>query len=100
MATRGGEMITQSQLNKARLEAKKIYKDFLKDLNQGEQSWNEIEINEKYFDIECFDDDMGKPRTDTYCSIYATYPTQCGTWRETDGTKFIRLFTNKESNNE
>jgi len=93
-------MITESQLNKARLEAKKIYKDFLKDLNQGEQSWNEIEIDKEYFDIECWDDDMGKPRTNTYCSIYATYPTQCGTWRETDGTKFIRLFTNKESENE
>jgi hypothetical protein len=93
-------MITELQLNKARLEAKKIYKDFLKDSNQGEQSWNEIEIDKEYFDIECWDDDMGKPRTNTYCSIYATYPTQCGTWRETDGTKFIRLFTNKESNNE
>ena len=88
--------ISKEELKTANNQAKKIYKDFCKvyDHQEGEQTWTEIEINGKFFDIECFDDDMGKPRTDTYCSIYATHPTQCGTWRETDGTKFIRLFTN------
>ena len=91
-------MITESRLDKARLEAKKIYKDFLKDLNQGEQSWHEIEIDGEYFDIECWDE-TGTERKETTCAIYPVYPTKNGL-RATDGTKWVRLFTNKESNNE
>ena len=90
--------ITQSQINIAKQKAKEIYKDFLtdSDCTEGEQTWTEIEINGKFFDIECFDDDMDKPRTKTSCAVYPVYPTECGTWRKTDGTKWIRLFTNKE----
>jgi len=76
----------------------KIYKDFLKDLNQGEQSWHEIEIDGEYFDIECWDE-TGTERKETTCAIYPVYPTKNGL-RATDGTKWVRLFTNKESNNE
>ena len=85
--------ISKEELKTANNQAKKIYKDFCEDDSQGEQSWNEIEIEGNYFDIECWDE-TGIERKETTCSIYATYPTQCGTWRETDGTKFIRLFTN------
>ncbi len=98
--------ITEEQLEQAKVQAEKIYKaffDVVKDINGEdynpdtvEQTWDEIEIDGQYFDIECWDDDMENPRTETYCAIYATYPTDNGRWRECDGTKFIRLFTNGE----
>jgi hypothetical protein len=90
--------ITKQELETAKTMASEIFQDFNRVYcyQEGEQTWTEIDINGKFFDVECFDDDMDKPRTDTYCSIYPVYPTECGTWRETDGSKWIRLFTNKE----
>ena len=95
------DWITKQELKTAKDMAIEIFKDFNKGYchQEGEQTWTEIEINGKFFDVECFDDDMDKERTDTYCAIYPVYPTECGTWRETDGTKWIRLFTNKEVDN-
>jgi hypothetical protein len=92
------DWITEQELETAKTMASKIFQDFNRVYcyQEGEQTWTEIDINGKFFDVECFDDDMDKPRTDTYCSIYPVYPTECGTWRETDGSKWIRLFTNKE----
>ena len=87
--------ITAKQLKQGKAQAENFYKEFLQDDSQGEQSWNEIEIDGQYFDIECFDDDMEKPRTETTCAIYPVYPTNDGL-RTCDGTKWIRLFTNKE----
>lgn len=88
------EWITAKKLKQGKAQAKKFYKEFLQDETIGEQSWNEIEIDGQYFDVECFDDDMEKPRTETYCSIYPTY--LINDWRETDNEKWIRLFTNRE----
>ena len=91
------DWITEKQLEQGRVQAEKIYKEFLEDTHplEGEQTWTEIEIDGQYFDIECWDDDMENPRTETTCAIYAVYPTENG-WRECDGTKFIRLFTNRD----
>ena len=86
--------ITKEHLEQGRVQAKEIYKEFLQDDSQGEQSWNEIIINGQYFDIECWDDDMENPRTETFCAIYPTY--LINDWRETDSEKWIRLFTNEE----
>jgi hypothetical protein len=94
--------ITNEQLEIAQNQAGKIFDEFLEDIEMqmGEQSWTEIEIDGKFFDIECYDEtgaDTGNYRKGTmYCSIYPTYPTQCGTWRETDGDNWIRLFTTKK----
>ena len=88
--------ITEEQLEQGRVQAEKIYKEFLEDTYslEGEQTWNEIEIDGQYFDIECWDEDMKKPRTETFCAIYPTY--LINDWRETDSEKWIRLFTNGE----
>lgn len=92
------DWITKQELETAKDMAIEIFKDFNKGYcyQEGEQTWTEIEISGKFFDIECFDDDMNKPRTETSCAVYPVYPTECGTWRQTDGTNWIRLFTNKE----
>ena len=91
------DWITEKQLEQAKVQAEKIYKEFLEDTYplEGEQTWNEIEIDGQYFDIECWDEDLEKPRTETTCAIYPVYPTGNG-YRSTDGTKSIRLFTNGE----
>ena len=89
------EWITEKQLEQGRVQAEKIYKEFLEDTYpRDEQTWDEIEIDGQYFDIECWDDDMKNPRTKTFCSIYPTY--FVNDWRETDSEKWIRLFTNGE----
>ena len=89
--------ITAKQLKQGKAQAENFYKEFLQDDSQGEQSWNEIEIDGQYFDIECWDDDMEKPRTETSCAIYPVYPTNQDGYgmRTCDGTKWIRLFTNR-----
>ena len=91
------EWITDEQLEEGRVQAEKFYKEFLEDTYplEGEQTWNEIEIDGQYFDIECWDDDMENPRTETTCAIYPVYPTDNG-YRSTDATKWISLFTNGE----
>tara|TARA_B100000900_G_C20554110_1_gene706012 strand:- start:543 stop:827 length:285 start_codon:yes stop_codon:yes gene_type:complete len=88
--------ITEEQLKEGRVQAEKFYKEFLEDTYplEGEQTWNEIEIDGQYFDIECWDNDMKNPRTETSCAIYPTY--LINDWRETDSEKWIRLFTNGE----
>ena len=90
------EWITEKQLEQGRVQAEKIYKEFLEDTYplEGEQTWDEIEIDGQYFDIECWDDDMENPRTETFCAIYPTY--LINDWRETDSEKWIRLFPNEE----
>tara|TARA_R100001440_G_scaffold50006_1_gene69956 strand:+ start:46 stop:327 length:282 start_codon:yes stop_codon:yes gene_type:complete len=89
------EWITEEQLEQAKVQAEKIYKAFFEDTHPNvEQTWDEIEIDGQYFDIECWDDDMKNPRTETFCAIYPTY--LINDWRETDSEKWIRLFTNGE----
>lgn len=98
------EWITEEQLKQIRVRAKQIYKDFLAD-KSGEQSWDEIEIDGLYFDIECWDE-TGDERKETSCSVYPTQHTirldgggfgkSNAEWRETDSDKSIRLFKNKE----
>ena len=88
--------ITESQINIAKQKAKEISKDFCW-ATDGEQSWTEIEIDSKFFDIECYQEDE---EADVVCNVYPTYPTKCGAWRETDGENWIRLFTSKEVNDE
>ena len=89
------DWITEEQLEQGRVQAEKIYKEFLDDTYpRGEQTWDEIEIDGQYFDIECWDEDMENPRTETFCAIYPTY--FINDWRETDSEKWIRLFTNGE----
>ena len=85
--------ITKSQLEVAYAEGLKILNYFDRAFD-GEQSWTEIEIDGKFFDIECYQEEE---QDDVVCNIYPTYPTNCGTWRETDGTKWVRLFTKKPS---
>ena len=48
--------ITEEQLKEGRVQAEKFYKEFLEDTYplEGEQTWNEIEIDGQYFDIECW----------------------------------------------
>ena len=85
------DWITSEQLGKARKIAKEYFDEFCEH-DSYEQEWIEIEIDGKYFDLDCFDDNMDLPRTDVFCNIHPTYLNQDG-WRETDGTEFIRLFT-------
>ena len=90
------DWITEQELKTAKTKAFEIFKDFCKDKQGCESDWVEIEVDGKFFDIECFDDNMSKERTDTFCAIYPVYPTECGKYRETDCDNWVRLFTLKD----
>jgi len=100
------DWITSEQLGKARKIAKEYFDEFCEhsSLNTNfEQEWIEIEIDGQYFDLDCFDDNMDSPRTEVYCNIHATHfvPREgFDDWRETDGNKFLRLFTKTEDSDE
>ena len=93
------EWITEDELNQARVEAKEIWENFCNDLEacDGEQSWTEIKINDKFFDVECYDEECDRTgiKQEMYCNIYPAIPTENG-WRETDGTRWVRLFSKGE----
>ena len=100
------DWITSEQIGKAREIAKEYFDEFCEysSLNTSfEQEWIEIEIDGQYFDLDCFDDNMDSPRTEVYCNIHATHfvPREgFDDWRETDGNKFLRLFTKTEASDE
>ena len=98
------DWITEQELETAKGMASEIFAKFCKDKQGCESDWVEIEVGGKFFDVECHDEtgaDTGNYRKGTmYCAIYPVYPTEYGTWTETDGSKWIRLFTNKEQTND
>ena len=87
--TQTDDWITEEQLRKAKIQAKPIFQDFLRD-EEGDDDWTEIEIDGQYFDINCWEDDMKKPATETYCAIYPTH--LINGLRQTDGQRYKRLF--------
>jgi hypothetical protein len=95
------DWITKEQLEQGKVQAEKIFDEFCEDKQGCESNWVEIEVDGKFFDIECYDEtgaDTGDYRKGTmYCAIYPTCLTQCGTWRETNGDEWIRLFTREKS---
>ena len=99
------EWITGDELQQVKVQAKKIWEDFCADLDarEGEQTWTEIEVSKKYFDIECYDEECTRTGNamEMYCNVYPVMPTEYELhgmqWRETDGTRWIRLFTQGES---
>ena len=88
--TQTDDWITEEQLRKAKIQAKPIFQDFLRDEEDDESDWTEIEIDGQYFDINCWEDDMKKPATETYCAIYPTH--LINGLRQTDGQRYKRLF--------
>tara|TARA_R100001509_G_C4829973_1_gene202948 strand:- start:637 stop:966 length:330 start_codon:yes stop_codon:yes gene_type:complete len=93
------DWITEDEINQAKVEAKEIWENFCNDLEacDGEQSWTEIKINDKFFDIECYDPECDRTglKQEMYCNLYPAIPTVNG-WRETDGTRGIKLFSKGE----
>ena len=99
--------ITKDELKEVKVQAKEIWEDFCADLHarEGEQTYTEIQVNTKYFDIECYDEacDRTGNTMEMYCNVYpvtpAGYQLHGMEWREMDGTRWIRLFT-KGNNDE
>ena len=97
--------ITEDDLKQVKVQAKEIWEDFCADLDarEGEQTYTEIQVNKKHFDIECYDEacDRTGNTMEMYCNVYPVMPTEYELhgmqWRETDGTRWIRLFTQGES---
>ena len=61
--------ITKSQLEVAYEKGLKLLNAFCF-ATDGEQSWTEIEIDGKFFDIECYQE---TEQDDVVCNVYPTY---------------------------
>jgi hypothetical protein len=90
------DWITDEQLKIATNKAIKIFDDFCKDKNGEESLWTGIEIDDKSFDIECWDKtgaDRGVYRCDStgtlHCNVYPTREVDGQT--ETDGDNYITV---------
>ena len=88
------DWITKEQLETAKNQAEKILDEFCNYDDGDEKWWREIEIGEEFFDIECFQEER---KGTIYCSVYPTIPSECGSFRSTDGQNWLRLFTREES---
>ena len=99
------DWVTEDHYKQACIEAKEIFDDFYADKSEGEETWTEIQIGDKSYDVNCWDENIDacwdendeelydKRVGPVHCILHATYETQNGEWRETDGDLFIRLFS-------
>lgn len=96
------DWITEDEYKEAHKQALAICTDFFNDTNEGEQLWTEIEVSNKFFDIECYEedapeydwDDFDKRQNPVHCNLYGV--SRHNEYRVTDWDKSIRLFTMKE----
>lgn len=90
------EWITDEELKEANKQALAIFDEFYDNIGDGEETWTEIQVGDKFFDINCWDEGIGYdlPSREgaVHCSIYPTVDLDNG-YRETDSALCLRLFT-------
>lgn len=88
--------ITDSELKEANEKALEIFDNFYLNEGDGEEIWEEIEVNGKFYDINCWDEGIGEGYNDregaVHCTIYPLDEDEKG-YRFNDGQRYIRLFT-------
>lgn len=95
-ATSSQLWITDSELKEANEKALEIFDNFYLNEGDGEEIWQEIEVNNKFYDINCWDEGIGEGIPDregaVHCTIYPLEEDAKG-YRFNDGQRCIRLFT-------
>ena len=88
--------ITDEELKEANKQALEIFDEFYDNIGHGEETWTEIQVGDKFFDINCWDEGIGYdyPSREgaVHCSIYKLLEKDGG-YRYCEGDKYLRLFT-------
>lgn len=90
------EWITDAELKEANEKAMKIFDIFYSETVEAEEIWTEIIVNNKYFDVNCWDegiDDGYRNREGAvHCILHRVVEDETGV-RSCDGETYIKLFT-------
>ena len=90
------EWITDAELKEANEKAMKIFDSFYSEAVEAEEIWTEIIVNNKYFDVNCWDEgiDMGYRNREgaVHCALHRVVEDEGGV-RSCDGDTYIKLFT-------
>lgn len=88
--------ISDAELKEANEKALDIFDQFYDNIGDGEETWTEIQVGDKFFDINCWDEGIGEgyeERTGAvHCSIYELVEKEGG-YRYCEGDRYLRLFT-------
>lgn len=85
--------ITSEELDEVTKVARSIFQGFIRGPDMyGEEIWEEIQVGDRFFDINCWDEQGGDRSGSCICSLYPTKITKNGQWRETDTSDSITLF--------
>ena len=88
--------ITDEELKEANKQALEIFDEFYDNIGHGEETWTEIQVGDKFFDINCWDEGIGlgdeSREGAVHCSIYKLLEKDGG-YRYCEGDKYLRLFT-------
>ena len=91
------EWITDAELKEANEKAMKIFDIFYSAGEEGyEESWTEVIVNNKYFDVNCWDEGIEDGYINregaVHCILHRVVEDEAGV-RSTDDDSYIRLFT-------
>jgi hypothetical protein len=90
------DWITDEELKEANKKALAIFDEFYDNIGDGEETWTEIQVGDKFFDVNCWDEGIGYdlPSREgaVHCSIYKLVE-EDGGYRYCEGDKYLRLFT-------
>lgn len=90
------EWITDAELKEANEKAMKIFDSFYSETVEAEEIWTEIIVNNKYFDVNCWDEgiDEGYRNREgaVHCVLHRVVENGAGV-RYCDGDTYIKLFT-------
>jgi len=88
--------ITDEEVKEANEKALVVFDEFYVNTGHGEETWTEIQVGDKFFDINCWDEGIGEGYEDregaVHCTVYPTIELDNG-YRYNEGDKYLRLFT-------
>ena len=90
------DFITKDEMIEIVPKALDYFKDFV--LHEGyEEEYFEIEVGDKFYDLNLWDEEGGDRSGRCSASLYPTFETiredTGGAWRETDGSQCVTLFS-------
>ncbi len=101
------DWLTEAEYKEAYKKAQAICAEFYADTDEGEETWSEIEIGDKVFDLNCWEEDdpqydwedFDTRQNPVHCTLYPVYWDDGGEgYRVTDWDNALTLFTIKEKN--
>ena len=88
--------ITDEELKEANEKALVVFDEFYVNTGHGEETWTEIQVGDKFFDINCWDEGIGlgdeSREGPVHCSVYKLLEKDGG-YRYCEGDNYLRLFT-------